>query len=207
MGGEVSMRRFVPVAAILILLHAVPARAFQEEAMMGEISRLRGRVVFLEEQLKQRDEMLAGMGKDIRSLADALGDVKERLGPAPLGGPFLQSPPTPSDSVGIAKQIVLQPRLEVDSALRHDLVSLKLKRIETAGVRLVAEFELGVDVIGVDLPIDQSGGLYSLEWSTSEGFNYNLVLRDSATGRSAALVQVKQLQNFGRIVFVGYKLD
>lgn len=202
------MRRFVPVAAILILLHAVPVLAFQaEEAMLGEIGRLRGRVAFLEEQLKQRDEMLAGMGRDLRSLADALGDVKERLGPAPLGGPFLQSPPSPSDSVGVAKQLVLQPRLEIDSALRHDLVSLKLKRIETSGVRLVAELELGTDVLGVDLPIDQNGAVYALEWSTSEGFNYNLILRDSATGRSAALVQVKQLQNFGRIIFVGYKLD
>lgn len=201
------MRRFAPVATIL-LLHAVPALAFQaEEAMLGEINRLRGRVIFLEDQLKQRDEMLAGMGKDLKSLADALGDVKERLGPAPLGGPFLQSPPSPSDSVGVAKQLVLQPRLEIDSAVRHDLVQLKLKRIETSGVRLVAELELGTDVLGVDLPIDQNGAVYALEWSTSEGFNYNLVLRDSATGRSAALVQVKQLQNFGRILFVGYRLD
>jgi len=32
-------------------------------------------------------------------------------------------------------------------------------------------------------------------------------LRDAATGRSAALVQVKQLQNQGRFLFVGYKLD
>jgi hypothetical protein len=206
MGGEVSMRRLVPVAVILVL-HAVPALAFQEEAMLGEINRLRGRVAFLEDQLKQRDEMLAGMGKDLKSLADALGDVKERLGPAPLGGPFLQSPPSPSDSVGVAKQLVLQPRLEVDSALRHDVVQLKLKRIETSGVRLVAELEIGTDVLGVDLPVDQNGAVYALEWSTSEGFNYNLVLRDSATGRSAALVQVKQLQNFGRIIFVGYRLD
>jgi hypothetical protein len=206
MGGEVSMRRLVPFAVILVL-HAVPALAFQEEAMLGEINRLRGRVAFLEDQLKQRDEMLAGMSKDLKSLADALGDVKERLGPAPLGGPFLQSPPSPSDSVGVAKQLVLQPRLEVDSALRHDVVQLKLKRIETSGVRLVAELEIGTDVLGVDLPIDQNGAVYALEWSTSEGFNYNLVLRDSATGRSAALVQVKQLQNFGRIIFVGYKLD
>ena len=34
---------------------------------------------------------------------------------------------------------------------------------------------------GVDLPIDQSGALYLVEWSTSEGHVYNLVLRDGAT--------------------------
>lgn len=201
------MRRFGPVAAILVL-QAVPALAFQaEEAMLGEIGRLRGRVVFLEEQLRQRDEMLAGMGKDLKALADALGDVKERLGPAPLGGPFLDAPPPPSDTVGVAKQVVLQPRLEIDSSVRHDLVSLRLRRIETGGVRPVADLEIGSDTLGVDLPIDQNGAVYLLEWSTSEGFNYNLVLRDAATGRSAALAQVKQLQNQGRFLFVGYRLD
>ena len=201
------MRRFAPVAAIL-MLQALPAQAWQaEEAMLGEIGRLRGRVAFLEEQLRQRDEMLAGMGKDLKALADALGDVKERLGPAPLGGPFLDAPPPPSDTVGVAKQVVLQPRLEIDSSVRHDLVSLRLRRIETGGVRSVADLEIGSDTLGVDLPIDQNGAVYLLEWSTSEGFNYNLVLRDAATGRSAALAQVKQLQNSGRFLFVGYRLD
>jgi hypothetical protein len=201
------MRGFASVATALVL-QAVPVLAFQaEEAMLGEIGRLRGRVAFLEEQLRQRDEMLAGMGKDLKALADALGDVKERLGPAPLGGPFLEAPPPPSDTVGVAKQVVLQPRLEIDSFVRHDLVSLRLRRIETGGVRPVAELEIGSDATGVDLPIDQNGAVYLLEWSTSEGFNYNLVLRDAATGRSAALVQVKQLQNSGRFLFVGYRLD
>ena len=198
-----------PVPVLLVLtLYTAPVLASQaEEAMLGEISRLRGRVAFLEEQLKQRDDLLSGMGKDLKALADALGDVKERLGPAPLGGPFLEAPPPASDTVGVAKQVVLQPRLEVDSAVRHDLVSLRLRRIETSGVRTVADFELGVDVLGVDIPIDQNGAVYLLEWSTSEGFNYNLVLRDAATGRTATLVQVKQLQNSGRVLFVGYKLD
>jgi len=200
------MLRFGPVAAVLLL--TVPAGAQQaEEAMLGEIGRLRSHVVFLEQQLRQRDEQLAGMGKDLKALADALGDVKERLGPAPLGGPFLEAPPPPSDTVGVAKQVVLQPRLEIDSALRHDLVALRLRRIETGGIHLVAELEVGSDVLGVDLPIDQNGAVYLLEWSTSEGFNYNLVLRDAATGKSAATAQVKQLQAQGRFLFVGYRLD
>ena len=74
-------------------------------------------------------------------------------------------------------------------------------------MRPVADLEIGSDTTGVDLPIDQNGAVYLLEWATSEGFNYNLVLRDAATGRSAALVQVKQLQNTGRFLFVGYRLD
>lgn len=199
------MLRFGPLAAVLLL--AAPPPAPQEEAMLGEIMRLRSRVVFLEEQLKQRDEQLANMGRDLKALADALGDVKERLGPAPLGGPFLEAPPPSSDTVGVAKQVVLSPRLEVDSALRHDLVALRLRRIETGGIHLVAELEVGTDVLGVDLPIDQNGAVYLLEWSTSEGFNYNLVLRDAVTGKSAASVQVKQLQPQGRFLFVGYRLD
>jgi len=40
----------------------------------------------------------------------------------------------------------------------------------------------------VDLPIDQSGALYLVEWSTSEGHVYNLVLRDGASGQLAASV-------------------
>ena len=105
------MRPVVPAVLVSTLL-APPVHASQaEEAMLGEINRLRGRVIFLEDQLRQRDELLSGMGKDLKALADALGDVKERLGPAPLGGPFLDAPPPPSDTVGVAKQLVLQPRL------------------------------------------------------------------------------------------------
>lgn len=203
------MLRLGVLAALLSTALAGPALAVQgqEAAMLGEIGRLRAQVAFLEGQLKQRDEALADMGKDLKALADALGDVKERLGPSPLGAGFLQSPPQPSDTMGVAKVVVLQPRLEVDSALKHDLVELRLRRIETSGVRPVADLEIGTDSLGVDLPIDQNGAVYLLDWSTSEGFNYNLVLRDAASGRSASTVQVKQLQNQGRIVFVGYRFD
>jgi hypothetical protein len=200
------MRCFRLALPLLILATSVSAQQ-AEDAMLGEIMRLRGRVTFLEDQLQKREEQVASMGKDLKSLADAIGEAKDRLGPASLGPAFLQAPPTPSDTVGVAKLGVLQPRFEVDSALRHDLVTLKLKRIDAGGVHLVADLEIGSDVLGTDLPLDQNGALYVLDWSTGEGFNYSLVLRDGATGKSAAQVQIKQNQSQGRMLFVGYKLD
>ena len=107
----------------------------------------------------------------------------------------------------MAKSAVLAPRVEVESFLRHDTVVLKLRRVEATAVRTVAELELTPDASGVDLPIDQSGALYLVEWSTSEGHVYNLALRDGASGQLAASVPVKEKQNEGRFVLVGYRVD
>jgi hypothetical protein len=71
----------------------------------------------------------------------------------------------------------------------------------------VAEVELTPDASAVDLPIDQSGALYLVEWATSEGHVYNLVLRDGASGQPAASVPVKEKQNEGRFALVGYRVD
>jgi hypothetical protein len=59
----------------------------------------------------------------------------------------------------------------------------------------------------VDLPIDQNGALYLVEWSTSEGHAYNLVLRDGASGQPAASVPVRERQSEGRFALVGYRVD
>jgi hypothetical protein len=59
----------------------------------------------------------------------------------------------------------------------------------------------------VDLPIDQSGALYVVEWSTAEGHVYTLLLRDGASGQPAASVPVRDKQSEGRFVFVGYRVD
>ena len=84
---------------------------------------------------------------------------------------------------------------------------LKLKRIEAGGSRPLAETQLDAGEDFVELPLDQSGALYVVDWSTTEGHEYDLVLRDGATGQPAATVHVKQLQNQGRFLFVGYRLD
>jgi hypothetical protein len=71
----------------------------------------------------------------------------------------------------------------------------------------VAELELTPDLSGIDLPLDQSGAVYVVEWSTSEGHLYDLVLRDGASGQPAASVPVKERQSEGRFVLVGYRVE
>jgi hypothetical protein len=107
----------------------------------------------------------------------------------------------------VAKVAVFAPRLELESTRRHDTVFLKLRRIEADGVQLIGESEIGQDATGTDLALDKSGAVYVLEWVTSDGHNYNLLLKDGASGQTAAVVAVKQLQAQGRFLFVGYKLE
>jgi hypothetical protein len=86
-------------------------------------------------------------------------------------------------------------------------VFLKLRRIESEGVTLVGDAEVGQDSTGTDLALDKSGALYVLEWATSDGHSYNLLLKDGASGQTAATVTVKPLQAQGRFLFVGYRLE
>jgi hypothetical protein len=180
--------------------------AGQEADLIAEIGRLRGHVAFLETQIRQRDEAIDGVRKDMRGLSEEVGGLKDRIA-SPLSGPFLAAPPPSSDTVGVAKVAVFAPRIEVDSPRRHDLVNLKVKRLEPGGARVVEETELGTDQLGVDVPIDQNGGLYVIDWSTAEGLSYSLLLKDGASGLTAATAQVKPLQNEGRFILVGYRID
>jgi hypothetical protein len=183
------------------------ARAGQEGPdLMAEIGQLRGQIAFLETQIRQRDEALDGFRKDIHGLSEEVGGLKDRIA-SPLSGPFLAAPPPSSDTVGVARVAVFAPRIEVDSPRRHDLVNLKVKRIEPGGARVVEETELGTDQLGVDVPIDQNGALYVIDWSTAEGLSYSLLLKDGASGLTAATAQVKPLQNEGRFILVGYRID
>ena len=193
----------------LVALAALSASsgATQEGAdLVAEIGRLRGQVAYLEMQLRQRDDAIDGVRKDMRALSEEVGGLNDRIA-SPLSGPFLAGPPPSSDSVGVAKVAVFAPRIEVDSPRRHDLVSLKIKRIEPGGARVVEETELGTDQLGVDVPIDQNGALYVIDWSTAEGLSYSLQLKDGASGLTAATAQVKPLQNEGRFILVGYRID
>jgi hypothetical protein len=143
--------------------------------------------------------------QELVGVRDDVREMRER--PQPVAAPFLAGPPASSDKLGVARGAVFAPRIEVDSFLRHDTVVLKLRRVEASAVRPVAEVQLDPDENGVDLPIDQSGALYIVEWSTSEGHVYNLVLRDGASGQPAASVPVKEKQNEGRFVLVGYRVE
>lgn len=195
----------MPALAVALPLSLLLAQGGNDLA--GELVLLRLQVASLELALRQREARIEALAKDLGGLTDELAALKERLAP-PVAGPFLSGPPPSSDSAGVAPVAVFAPRVEVvQAARRHDTVFLKLRRIEASAVRVLAETQLEAGENAIELPIDQSGALYVVDWSTSEGHDYSLVVRDGATGQTAATVQVKPLQNQGRFLFVGYQLE
>ena len=197
----------IALALLLLLAGAKPLLPPVQEAdaLRSEVARLQSELALLQGSLRERDGLLGTVRQELAGVREDLRELRDR--PQPVAAPFLAAPPAGSDKLGVAKGAVLAPRVEVDSFLRHDTVVLKLRRVEATAVRTVAEVELTPDAAGVDLPIDQSGALYLVEWSTSEGHVYNLVLRDGASGQPAVSVPVKEKQNEGRFVLVGYRVD
>ena len=195
------------LALLLLLVGAEPLLGPVQEAdtLRAEVGRLKSEVELLQGALRERDAFLGTVREELAGVRGDLRELRDR--PQPVAAPFLAAPPAASDRLGVAKAAVLAPRVEVESFLRHDTVVLKLRRVEAGAVRTLAEVELTPDASGVDLPIDQSGALYLVEWETSEGHVYNLVLRDGASGQPAASVPVKERQNTGRFVLVGYRVD
>jgi hypothetical protein len=173
---------------------------------LAEIRGLQAQVASLHQEVRQRGEAVDSLKKDVGSLGDEVGALKDRTTTS-VAGPFLSGPPPSSDSVGVAKVAVFAPRLEIDAARRHDLLQVRVRRVEPGAVRIVGDLDFTSDQPGVDLPVDQNGALYVLEWSTSEGHAYALSLRDGTSGQTAAVVQVKPLQSKGRFIFVGYRVE
>ncbi len=173
---------------------------------LAELRGLQAQVAALHHELRQRGEAVESLKKDVGALGEEVGSLKDRV-TSSVAGPFLSGPPASSDAVGVAKVAVFAPRLEIDAARRHDVLAVRLRRIEPGAVRVVGDVDFSSDQIGVDLPVDQNGALYVLEWSTSEGHTYALSLRDGASGQTAAVVQVKPLQSKGRFIFVGYRVE
>jgi hypothetical protein len=171
-----------------------------------EVGRLRAQVVAVEGLVRLREEQLGVLVREVRQMGQDVKALKAPQ-PQPIAGPFLAGPPQSSDTAGVSKVAVFAPRLEVESTRRHDTVFLKLRRIESEGVQLLGEAEIGQDATGTDLSLDKSGAVYVLEWATSDGHSYNLLLKDGASGQTAASVSVKPLQAQGRFLFVGYKLE
>jgi hypothetical protein len=195
------------LASAFSLMLLAPQASASSADLVAEIGHLRGQVAFLETQLAKKDEALDAMRRDIRALGDEVGGLRERMAPTPLAGPFLAAPPSSSDLVGVAKVAVFNPRVEVDASRRHDAVSFKVRRVETGALKPVGDVDLGTDQDGVELPLDQNGALYVVDWSTSEGSSFALVLKDGASRLPVATVQVKQYQKEGRFILVGYRLD
>ena len=201
------MPRPLPLAATLVFALVPVARpADRIDELSVEVGRLRAQLIAVEGMVRVREEQLGVLVRELREMSQ---DVKALRVPAPLpmAGPFLSGPPLASDTAGVAKVAVFAPRVEIDTARRHDSVSLRLRRIESDSVTTVGETEIGRDATFAEVALDRSGALYVLEWSTSEGHSYNLVLKDGATGLPAATAQVKPLQNEGRFLFVGYRVE
>jgi hypothetical protein len=193
------------LACLLLLLAAPQGKESDSLALAAEMMRgVNAQVAALRAELVQRHEAIEGLKG---ALAAVQEDVKRGRTEAPVSAPFLAAPPAGSDSLGVAKAAVFAPRVDTESPRRRDTILLKLKRVEPGAIRTVAEVELVPDQSGVDLPLDQNGALFIVEWSTSEGQTYNLVLRDGASGQPVATVPVKPLQSQGRFVFVGYRVE
>ena len=193
------------LALALLLLAPVQDPGAEMGAMIGEVRRLRAEVSTMRIELFQRTDAFLAMKNDLGALREEVRASRER-GPS-VSAPFLSGPPVPSDLLGVAKTAVFAPQVAVDSTRRHDTVTLRVKRIETGAIHKVAEVELTADAQTVDIPLDQNGALYLVEWSTSEGQVYDLILKDGASGQPAASVPVKALQAQGRFVFVGYRVE
>jgi len=205
------MPRRLPLAIpalSLALLHPATAVAGADrlDELQAEVGRLRAQLVAVEGLVRLREEQLGTLAREIREMGQDVKALKAPQ-PQPIAGPFLSGPPPSSDSAGVAKVAVFAPRVEVDSSRRHDTVFLKLRRIESDGVTLLGEAEIGQDGTATELSLDKSGALYVLEWITSDGHSYNLLLKDGASGQTAASVAVKPLQAQGRFLFVGYRLE
>jgi hypothetical protein len=174
-------------------------------ALRAEKSRLESQVRTLSAQVLERETLLASVREELSGVREDVRELKER--PQPVAAPFLASPPQSSDRLGVAHSAVFAPRVEVESFRRHDTVTLRVRRVEAAGLRTVGELELTPDAPGIDLPLDQNGALYLVEWATAEGHLFNLVLRDGASGQPVASVPVREKQNEGRFALVGYRVD
>jgi hypothetical protein len=196
------------IALALLLLATQPqssSTADDATALRSEIRHLEAENRRLAGAVREREGLLDDVRQELDGVREDVKELKER--PQPVAAPFLAAPPPGSDRLGVARTAVFAPRVDVDSFRRHDTVVLKLRRVDATAIRTVAELELTPDLAGIELPIDQNGALYIVEWSTSEGHLYDLVLRDGASGQPAASVPVKEKQNEGRFVLVGYRVD
>ena len=193
------------IPLLLATLLAPQAPPPEDSALRSEVERLQSTVKSLETKARERDDVLDALKSDLKAVEGGVIELRSRPVPPP-SGPFMAAPPPSSDAVGVAKTVVFAPRIEVDTLKRRDLVILKVRRVEASGVQLVGEKELASEE-GVDLPIDQNGALYIVDWSTTEGQTYNLLLRDGTSGQTAATAQVRLQQTQGKFIFVGYRAE
>lgn len=188
-------------------VHAVAALLTLPTAQAGQGAGVE--LVLVQQQLAALHQVfearIGAVEEELHALREEL--ARGAAAPESLAAPFLASPPPSSDAVGVARVPVFAPRLMVDSPARHDVVFVRVFRLEAGGRSEVARVELGEDPDGAPLPLDRSGALYLVEWSTSDGHSYDLQLRDGLSGLVAAAVKVKPLEHEGRFLLVGYSAE
>jgi hypothetical protein len=192
-----------PIVAVLFLSGTAPQESI---ALRQEVGRLKAQVALLSAALQERDDLLVTVRQEMDGVRSDVRGLREHP-PRDLAAAFLAGPATGSDRLGVARAAVFAPRIEVDSSRRHDTIFLTVKRVETSAVETIARLELTPDLEGIDLPLDDSGALYVVDWQTSWGHVFNLVLRDGASGQPAASVPVQERQEEGRFAFVGYRVE
>lgn len=200
-----------PALVMAVVAGSAPLASAQDPsaAAVLEVRDLQRQLAALDVYSRQRDarwdQRLEGIERRLQAVVDELAALRQQTVSA--AGSFLAGPPPSSDSVGVAKVGVFAPRVDVESTRRRDSVTLKVRRLDTSSVRAIGELELTSDLTGIDLPIDQNGALYVVDWLTGDGQAFSLVLRDGATSQPAATVQVKPQQSQGRLIFVGYRVE
>lgn len=189
---------------VLLMAMSLTQSAPSEESvrLQSDLRGLRQQVAGLEHQLAEQAQRVEAMRSDVNEVkTEAVELRKAMLDPTAL--PFMAAPPESSATAGVSKTVVFSPKVEADPVRRRDAVTLTVRRVEASGLRAVGEVTLSGET-SVGLPLDRSGALYVVEWSTVDGQSFDLLLRDGLTGQVAATVQVRPLQSQGRFLFVGY---
>jgi hypothetical protein len=180
-----------------VLLSSPRAGADENAATSSDVDRLRDEMSRLHGSVRE-------MSTDLRR---ELGHLRERMA-LTIATTFLSSPPPSSDVVGVARTVVFSPRIEADASRHRDVLNLRVRRVEATGLQIVGrDLEVSTGQNIVALPVDQNGSLYVVDWWTSEGYTYAVVLRDGATEQPVASVQVRPQQNRGRFLYVAYRVD
>ena len=189
---------------VLLMATSLTQSPASEEAsrLQSELRGLRQQLAGLERQLAEQAPRLEGLRSDLNEVKSEVMELRKAiLDPTAL--PFMAAPPESSATAGVSKTVVFSPKVEADPVRRRDTVTLTVRRVEASGQRAVGEVTLSGET-SVGLPLDRSGALYVVEWSTVDGQTFDLLLRDGLTGQVAATVQVRPLQSQGRFLFVGY---
>jgi len=190
------------LAVLALAPQSPPPDTEASSRVLADVRGLRQQVAVLEAQLRETAQRLDRLRDDTAEVQAGVGEIKAKI-QDPAAIPFMTAPPESSATVGVAKTVVFTPRIEADPVRRRDTVTLTVRRMESSGSRAVGETTLGGET-SVPLPLDRSGALYVVEWSTVDGQSFDLLLRDGITGQVAATVQVRPLQSQGRFLFVGY---